>query len=349
MKVVLTGGGTAGHVFPAIAVGTYLKECHQAELHYIGNDHHVEATIAKQQSIAFYSIPSRGLEGKNPVDKYGGFAFHNLRGVGKAIRILNKIKPDFVFGTGGFVSAPVLAAAKILNIPYSIHEQNSVLGKVNRLFKNKAQHTFYSFPIPEDVAGVYSGNPVRFKETLPKNGESVVFVGGSGGSMRLNKAAIEFAKKNPSVPCILLTGKNLFEECKKESEVMNLQLLPYAEDMFGIYEKAKVIVCRSGAGTIFEIANLSIPAVFVPLPNSADDHQKKNALYFEKEGAAVMVEQGLAFDNDLASVVMNLWNDEEKRKELKSNIDKLAARKSDRLIADYLLGVPFQKTADANK
>lgn len=349
MKVVLTGGGTAGHVFPAIAVGAYLKEHHQADLHYIGNEHHVEANIAGQQGIPFYSIPSRGLEGKNPVDKYGGFAIHNLRGVAKAIRILKTIRPDFVFGTGGFVSAPVLAAAKVLKIPFSIHEQNSVLGKVNRLFKNHAQNTFFSFPIPEDVAGVYCGNPVRFKEPLLHNGEDVVFVGGSGGSMRLNEAALDFAEKNPTIPCILLTGKNLFDVCKEKSEkvgVVNLEVLAYAEDMLSIYQKAKVIVCRSGAGTIFEIANLSIPAVFVPLPNSADDHQKKNAQYFEKQKAAVMVEQGLAFDHDLASAVLDLWNNEEKRKELKGNIDKLAARHSDRIIVEYLTEAPFQRKSD---
>ena len=339
MKVVLTGGGTGGHVFPAISVGLYLKERYGAELHYIGNQHYIEAKLAMEQHIPFYSISSKGLEGKNALQKYAGFSFQNAKGTLEAVTLLKDIQPDFVFATGGFVSAPVLAACQLLKIPYSIHEQNSVLGKVNKLFKKKAEHIFYSFPVSASENVVYSGIPIRFKERLEQNGEKIVFVGGSGGSQYLNEQAILFAKKHPETPCMLLTGKALYESSLKqaaEAQVANLEIIGYTDDMLSVYKEAKVIICRSGAGTIFEIANLSIPAVFVPLPTSADDHQKKNALFFEQQGAAKLLEQGANFEEALEECLMSLVESSEKREALRQNIDQLAVRTSDQLIGDVL-------------
>lgn len=346
MKVVLTGGGTAGHVFPAVNVGKKMKQKHGVELHYIGNRNHVESDIAKQHGIPFYPISSQGLEGRNAFEKYGGFALRNTRGVLNAINLLKEIRPDFVFATGGFVSAPVLVAAQLLKIPYAVHEQNSVMGKVNRLFHEKALYSFHSFPIEQTGNVVYSGNPVRFNEKLNENGKEVVFVGGSGGSMRLNHAAIAFAQENPEVPCLLLTGKPYSFEISERVTAMklsNLIVMPYADDMLEIYKRAAVLVCRSGAGTIFEIANLSIPSVFVPLPNSADDHQKKNALYFSEKGAALLVEQDDDFDEKLATAILSLWDDENERKTLKGNIERLAMTDSMEFISDLLTSVISDK------
>lgn len=331
MKVVLTGGGTGGHVFPAISVGLYLKEQYGAELSYIGNQQYIEAKIAMEHHIPFYSISSKGLEGKNALDKYSGFAFCNTKGLFEAVKLLKKLQPDFVFATGGFVSAPVLAACQLLRIPYSIHEQNSVLGKVNKLFQKKAEHVFYSFPVSEADNVVYSGIPIRFNERLSGNGEKVVFVGGSGGSHYLNEQALTFAKNHPDVPCVLLTGKSLYQEFLQKAQANNTQnidIIGYADDMLAIYKEAGVIICRSGAGTVFEIANLSIPAVFVPLPTSADDHQKKNALFFEQQGAAKLIEQGERFEEALDECLIRLLESPEKREMLKRQIDKLAVRDS---------------------
>lgn len=347
MKVVLTGGGTAGHVFPAMSVATYLKENYDVELHYIGNKNFIEAKIAMEHHIPFYSISSQGLEGSNPLKKYANFALKNGKGTLEALKLLKEIKPDFVFATGGFVSAPVLAACQLLNIPYSIHEQNSVLGKVNKLFKNKAKNVFYSFPISKDDNAVYSGNPVRFKTKLDNNGEKVVFVGGSGGSEALNDAAIHFANENKNIPCVLIAGKQLEKDCLDKVEKLslgNIEVLGYTNDILDVYKEAKVIVCRSGAGTIYEIANLSIPAIFVPLPNSADDHQKKNAEFFEKEKASLLIEQGEGFKEALEKGILYVWNNDEKRINLKENIDILAMRECDKIISDKLTENFLEKT-----
>lgn len=339
MKVVLTGGGTGGHVFPAVRVGLTLKEKYGAELYYIGNQQYIEAKIAMDYHIPFYSISSKGLEGKNAFDKYAGFGFQNAKGVMEAVKYLKDIKPDFVFATGGFVSAPVLAACQLLHIPYSIHEQNSVLGKVNKLFKKKAEHIFTSFPVSETDNIIYSGIPIRFKDRLEENGEKIVFVGGSGGSHYLNEHALTFAEKHPELPCLLVTGKALYEEFSQKADEKNLQnieIIGYTDDMLSIYKQARIIIARSGAGTIFEIANLSIPAVFVPLPTSADDHQKKNALFFEQQGAAKLLEQGERFEETLEATLIELVHHPEKRGTLRQQIDKLAVRDSDERISAVL-------------
>lgn len=342
MKIVLTGGGTAGHVYPAINVGLYMQTKHQAELYYIGNHQYIEAQIAMQHHIPFYSIPSRGLDGENPLEKYASFAFQNSRGTLKAIKLLREIKPDLVFATGGFVSAPVLAACQLLKIPYFIHEQNSVTGKVNRLFQEKARRVFYSFPLQENTREHYTGNPVRFKERLVKNGEKVVFVGGSGGSAQLNQAAIAFAQAHPTIPCMLLTGKALYDTYVQQTTITpiaNLELVDYAEDMLEIYKQANIMVCRSGSGTIFELANLSIPTVLIPLPTSADNHQQKNAQFFAERQASLLVEEGQTFQANLDLSIESLWSDTKTKQNLKKQMEKLSQHQSEKKIAKHLLAV----------
>lgn len=337
MKIVLTGGGTAGHVFPGVNIGNYMRETYGAKLYFVGNKHHIEEKIAKQQNIPFYGISSQGLEGKTILHKYVGFGAKNVKGVFEAVSILRKINPDYVLGTGGFVSAPTLAAARILGIPFAIHEQNTVMGKVNKLFVNQAKTCFYSFPVQETRNVVYSGNPVRFKEKLTKNGEHLVFLGGSGGSIQLNQTAIEFAKKHPEIPCIIVTGERNYQRAIVNGVPDNVEVHGYVEDMQSLYEKAKLFVARSGAGSVFELANLGIPSILVPLPTSADDHQKKNAEYFSLKHAAVMVEQNNQFEKQLGKAILDYWNDDQKRSEMKDELEKLARRNSDQIVAERIV------------
>lgn len=340
MRVILTGGGTAGHVFPAINTGEFLKKKQQAELFYIGNKKHIEAKIANEHSIPFYSIQSKGFEGSNAFDRYIKFSVQNAIGVLSAIKIIKNIKPDFIFATGGFVSAPVLMAAKLLKVPFFIHEQNTVLGKVNTLFKKGAQNIFHSFPIAERERSICTGNPVRFKEKLESNGEKVVFIGGSGGSKKLNEAALTFAKNNPFVPIILQTGKRFHErvQMKIENEKLkNITAIDYKTNMIELYREARIIISRCGAGAIFEIVNLSIPNILIPLPTSAENHQKKNGLYVSQQGAGILVEEGMNFYNSLEGNILELWNDSVLRNEMKTEMDKLAIRNSEVLIEKKLL------------
>lgn len=326
MKIVLTGGGTGGHVYPAVSIGKSLEKKMNAELHYIGNAGFIEEKIAKENNIKFYSVSSQGLEGKNAIVKYGGFLLKNSKGVIEAIKLLEKIKPDIVIGTGGFVSAPVLAAAIYKKIPYYIHEQNSIMGKVNKLFEKKAEKVFLTFPLGENKPNHHlTGIPIRFKEKIENNGNYLVFTGGSGGSQKLNNYALKYANENPNTKIKLVTGKNDYEEVMKNKIPVNLTVTAYVDNMMELYEETKIMVARSGAGSVFELATLNIPSILVPLPYSAENHQLYNAKYFSDKNAAILVEEKENFEEELNKNIKMLLNEKEKINELKEKMDEITS------------------------
>jgi len=341
MRIAVTGGGTGGHIYPMATVAQYLQKHHGAEILYIGNENEFfpDKRLASYFALPFSGIPSRGMEGGRPIH----FLWKNIQGVVRARKILKEFQPDIVFSTGGFVSFPVVTAASQLHIPYILHEQNTVMGKVNRLASKKALCILHTFPIYQTKQAVVTGNPVRFTEKLENEGGNVLFLGGSGGSLALNEAGVQFSLENPEVPVIIQTGKTLYEKTKAYAEAEgvkgNLTLVPYKDDLMDLYKEAKLIVTRSGSGSIFEIANLGIPSIFIPLPNSAEDHQKRNALFFTQENAALMVEQDSNFQEVLNESILKLWNSEENREELTTNLEKLAVRNSEELIAKQLVNI----------
>lgn len=324
----MTGGGTAGHVFPAMEIARYLRDKKQCELHYIGNPSYIEQRVASDHGIPFHGIQSQGLDG-NKVR----FFVKNSTGVSQALRVLMKLKPDFLIATGGFVTAPVLAAAVLLKIPYALHEQNSVMGKVNRLFCSRATYCFSTFPQAEDYKHRNTGIPIRFESPLAENGERLVIVGGSGGSLSLNQFAVQFANAHPAIPVTLLAGASSTDVSDLPE---NLEVIGYTDDILLYYRQAKMVVSRSGAGTIFEMSRLAIPSILVPLPTSADDHQRKNALYFEEKDAAVLVEQREGFEHNLTEQVLSLWNDEDRRTQLKQQIALLGRTTCERDVGDLI-------------
>jgi UDP-N-acetylglucosamine--N-acetylmuramyl-(pentapeptide) pyrophosphoryl-undecaprenol N-acetylglucosamine transferase len=333
VNIVLTGGGTAGHIYPAINVGLYLKENHHATLFYIGKKNSMEERIAKENGIPFYTTASQGFSVKRIVS----FAGKNLKGTIEASSLLMKLKPDYIFSTGGYVSGPVIAAANLLKIPYAIHEQNSITGKVNKVFGKHASTVFYSFPIVETKKTCYSGNPVRYNDKLDKNGNSILFFGGSGGSQTINDFGVEFAKKYPNINVTLITGEKRYEQTISKGLSNNIKVLPFVTDMLSVYKEAKVIVARSGSGTIFEIANLNIPPILIPFPQSAEDHQKKNADFFGNQQAAIVINEKDGFTKELEESLIDLYQHQDKIDIMKENLEKLAMRESAKLISERVL------------
>ncbi|PGK51320.1 hypothetical protein CN918_26375 [Priestia megaterium] len=346
MRIAVTGGGTGGHIYPMATVAQYLQKHHGADILYIGNENEFfpDKRLANYFTLPFSGIPSRGMEGGRPIN----FLWKNMQGVLKARKILKEFQPDLVFSTGGFVSFPVVTAASQLHIPYVLHEQNTVMGKVNRLASKKASCILHTFPIYQTKQAVVTGNPVRFTDKLVEQGEHVLFLGGSGGSLALNEAGVQFSLLHPNIPVIIQTGKVLYDKTKAyaaaEGASGNLILVPYKDDLMDLYKEAKLIVTRSGSGSIFEIANLGIPSIFIPLPNSAEDHQKRNALFFTQENAALMVEQDANFQDALNDNIVVLWQSEERRNELRTNLEKLAVRNSEELIAKQLVEIYTERS-----
>lgn len=334
LKVVVTGGGTAGHITPAISIAKSLEKNYKAEIFYFGNKQYIEKELSVQAGYQFYSIDSQGMEGKNPVDKWKNFILRNGKGIMQAYKYLKALKPDFIVSTGGFVTAPVLAAAKLLSIPYFIHEQNTVMGRVNKLFVQNAKEVYYSF---ENTIGRTNGkvfgNPVPINDRI-KPGDSVVILGGSGGSEFLNEWAIEFAKENPNIPIHLQAGRKMEKEVKEnlESEgIKNIEVYGFV-DILEMYKKAKFVITRGGTSSLFELANAEIPSIVVPLPNSMDNHQYMNGIHFEELGGMKVVEQKEQKErNKLDLVVLEWWNSKkvlnEKREKLSSFSYKNCAEK----------------------
>lgn len=324
--IVITGGGTAGHVFPAILIGKELEKTYQAKIYYLGNSKHIEKKLATENGFEFIHVNSSGFEGENIFDKYIDFSIKNSVGVVQTIAKLLKIKPKLVVATGGFASFPVVMAAKFLKIPFVIHEQNTVMGKVNKIASKWAETIYYSFPNENlNEKNVWVGNPVRFNEKLNKNGNKVIFFGGSGGSRKINDMALVYSEKNKEKECVLITGEKLYQEYMDKNKSENLTILNYVDDMQSLYQEAKVIVARSGAGTIFEIANLNIPNILIPLPVSSGNHQKKNAEYLSKKKATILIEEAdKEFEEKLEKNINSLYNDMDLQNQMKKELESLS-------------------------
>lgn len=319
-RIVLTTGGTGGHIFPALAVAEELRN-QGAELLFIGGDYGPEADLAAKAGLAFKSLPARGLVGRGlkSVPAVAKLAVS----VVKALVMLRKFKPQAVGGFGGYASFSPVVAAKVLGIPSVLHEQNSVPGVATRTLARFAQKVCVSFP---DTGGVLpaakvvrTGNPVRrgireLGQQRTKNtngGRNLLVLGGSQGATPLNKAIMRDmqALKDMGVSIWHQTGQADFEMVKAVYGRLadtGTRVEPFIHDMAAAYAWADVVLCRAGATTLAELAVAGLPSVLVPFPLAAHDHQTKNAQAMADAGAAVLLPQAkledVALDNVLRPV-----------------------------------------------
>jgi len=299
MKVVVTGGGTGGHLFPAILICEELiRNGH--EVYYFGNAKCIEKTETAKRNIPFYAIPSRNTSKKDIK-----FVVENTRGILKALRILKKIKPDVVYSTGGFTTAPVLAATSYLKIPFVLHEQNTVVGLVNKIFRKSANSFIHSFPFDVEEHEKMIGNLSRYDDELQRTESHVVFMGGSGGAKFINQLAVQYAKDNPHKQVCLLSGRNF----EMTESIPNLSIQGFVEDMREIYRKSEVVIARAGSTTLAELSYYGIPSIIIPMPNSADNHQEKNAEYYEWKNAIIKISQDEYTYHTLSNAVNKLSRD----------------------------------------
>ncbi|MGF7535796.1 UDP-N-acetylglucosamine--N-acetylmuramyl-(pentapeptide) pyrophosphoryl-undecaprenol N-acetylglucosamine transferase [Bacillus mexicanus] len=353
-KVVVTGGGTAGHITPAISIAKSLEKKYNASIFYLGNENFIEKDLASKASYPFFHINSQGMEGDKPFEKWKNFILRNFKGINQAYRHLKNIGPDFIVSTGGFVTAPVLVAAKMLAIPYFIHEQNTVMGRVNKLFVKDALEVYFSFAntinVKNDRKGKVYGNPVPINEKIDP-GNDVVVLGGSGGSEFLNEWAVSFAEKNPKINIHLQAGKKNEEKTKEIVEKKGLKSLNVYGfvDIVAMYKKAKFVITRGGTSSLFELANAEIPSIIVPLPNSMDNHQYMNGLQFQKLGGMTVVEQhSQDEDNELDKVVQEWSSKPEVINEKRKNLSKFSYINCADQIAEDIFDMFGEKTKKLN-
>lgn len=315
MKVVLTGGGTGGHIYPALAVAKRCKEDDpQCELLYIGTTDGLESDIVPQEGLPFEAIQISGFKRSLSMRNFRTIWLF-VRAVRRSKQLLRRFRPDVVVGTGGYVCGPVVYAAAKLGIPTVIHEQNVDPGLTNRFLSKYADVVAVSFEgsesrFPQARKVVYTGNPratevvgadaARGRRSLglPEHGDVVVVVGGSRGAQALNDAMVEMADQVAQlkdVHFVYITGKPYYEHTLARIKEqlpqlpLNLRVIPYVNNMPEVLAATSLIITRSGASFLAEITALGIPSIQIPSPNVTNNHQEANARRLADAGAAELI------------------------------------------------------------
>ena len=306
---LVTGGGTGGHVYPALAVADALvARGHPAStIRFVGARRGIEVTAVPAAGYVIELFPGRGLQRSirpRAILANLGAVVGLLRAFGGAVRLISRHRPEVVLGVGGYASFPCLLAARLRRIPAVVHEQNAAPGLANRWAVRLGARAAVSLPgTPLERASV-TGNPVRaavldVRRVPESNPPLIAIVGGSLGAGRLNDAALELYdrwRERDDVAIRHVAGPRHYEDCserlgalRRAGDVFSYTLVRYEDDMPHLYERAAILVGRAGAVTCAEVAVTGTPAVLVPLPNAPDDHQTRNAEALVAVGAAVLV------------------------------------------------------------
>lgn len=343
MRVVLTGGGTGGHIYPALAVAREIsRQSPQAAFLYIGSKKGLEAQIVPREGIPFQSVQISGLKRKLSLDNLKTL-WHFLRAVSESKRMLKEFRPDVVIGTGGYVCGPVVYAAAKLGIPTMIHEQNVVPGLTNKFLARSVTKVAVCFE--ESIAlfpaskTVLTGNP-RATEVMHGNKQAgrsflgvdadkriVLIFGGSRGARAINEAVLSIVEQLGELDrthIVYVTGevhfKTISEELEKRGPVpRNMTVLPFVHNMPDVLAATHILVGRAGASTLAEITALGVPAILIPSPYVTNNHQEKNARGLERAGAArVLVERELTGES-LLSLLTKLLDDQKTWEEMQKS------------------------------
>lgn len=361
LKVLLSGGGTGGHIFPAIAIADEIKKRFpDTEFLFIGANGKMEMEKVPQAGYKIEGIDIAGIDRGNMLSNLG-LPFKILKSLSKSKKIIKNFAPDFAVGTGGFASGPALYEASKLGIPIFIQEQNAHAGVTNKILSKKAKAVFTAYPKVEGFPAEkikFLGNPIREnivsgmqektrakeKMGLDKDKLTILSVGGSLGSRTLNngwKDNLENLKEK-GYQLIWQTGKLDYKELSNESRISDLgsqiQLKEFIKDMETAYSAADVIVSRAGAIAISELAVAQKPVLLVPFPFAAEDHQTINAMNLVEKNAARMVkdsEMQEKFWNTLSEICEN----ENVRKEMSENLKYFAKPNAAKEIVDEIFKV----------
>ncbi|KFF74049.1 UDP-diphospho-muramoylpentapeptide beta-N-acetylglucosaminyltransferase [Chryseobacterium sp. P1-3] len=355
IKILLSGGGTGGHIFPAIAIADEIrKRFPDAEFLFIGANGKMEMEKVPQAGYKIEGIDIAGINRGNLLSNLG-LPFKILKSLSRSKKIIKNFAPDFAVGTGGFASGPALYEASKLGIPIFIQEQNAHAGVTNKILSKKAKAVFTAYPEVEGFPAEkirFLGNPIRSaivsgmqdtaqakeKMGLDKNKLTILSVGGSLGSRTLNNAWKENLEnlQEKGYQLIWQTGKLDYDELSSNLQLSaSIHLKEFIRDMETAYSAADVIVSRAGAIAISELAVAQKPVLLVPFPFAAEDHQTKNAMNLVEKNAARMVkdsEMQEKFWNTLSEICEN----ESLRKEMSDNLKYFAKPNAAKEIVDEI-------------
>ena len=352
-RIVVTGGGTGGHLFPGIALASGLQDrIGGCRVLFIGTPRHLDRQALVGYDFELDTIQCMGLKGMGWKRRLRS-VMQLPKAIKEAGNILKRFAPHLVFGVGGYVTGPVLLAAKVRGIPVCIHEQSSVPGLANRILSRIADRIFLSIPcryrFPEKKTSMV-GNPVRTEiitaaggRTDSKAGEqefTVLVLGGSQGAHRVNMLVVEAARlltkdSGKTVCFIHQTGSADVDAVRTgyDASGVRAEVQDFFGDMAGIYSRADLVISRAGATTLAELAVMGLPALLIPYPYAADNHQQINGRYYEVGGGARMFLEDDLSGEKLAAEVLNLVRNPDSMQQMAINMKKMGRPEAvDRII-----------------
>lgn len=361
LRIIISGGGTGGHIFPAVSIANAIMElCPDAKILFVGAEGRMEMQRVPDAGYEIIGLPIAGFDRKR-LWKNAAVLIKLVRSQWKARSIIKMFRPQVAVGVGGYASGPMLKTAGMMGIPTLIQEQNSYAGVTNKLLAQKARRICVAYDgmekfFPTDKI-IMTGNPVRQNLTkdmpakedairsfnLLPGKKTILIVGGSLGAGTINKtltAGLDTIRANSDVQFIWQTGKyyhpQVMEAVRSAGTLSNLHVTDFIKDMAAAYAAADLVISRAGAGSISEFCLLNKPVILVPSPNVAEDHQTKNALALVDKQAAIYVKDSEAEAN-LIDIALATVKDEQKLNELSENIARLALPDSAKIIAEEVI------------
>jgi len=361
LRVIVSGGGTGGHIFPAISIANAIRDIRpDADILFVGALGRMEMQRVPAAGYRIEGLPIAGFNRKNLFKNFS-VLLKILKSQRLAKKIIRDFKPQVVVGVGGYASGPTLKVAAKMGIPTLLQEQNSYAGVTNKLLAKSARRICVAYDgmerfFPAEKI-IKTGNPVRQNlldnkvsrdEAIAHFGldpkrRTILIIGGSLGARTMNESVLqhlEDIRRNQQVQFIWQTGKyysqQISEALAKEDSVENLFVTDFVSDMDKAYAAADLVISRAGASSISELCLLGKPCILVPSPNVAEDHQTKNALALSTRSAAILVKDSEA-PNTLITLAMDTVSDDAKLKDLSVNVEKLAYHNSAQTIAEEVL------------
>jgi UDP-N-acetylglucosamine--N-acetylmuramyl-(pentapeptide) pyrophosphoryl-undecaprenol N-acetylglucosamine transferase len=357
-RLMISGGGTGGHVFPAIAIANAFRDMHaDTEILFVGAEGRIEMTKVPEAGYKIVGLWISGLQRRLTLTNLM-FPFKVISSLLKARKLIKSFKPDVVVGTGGYASGPLVMAAGQLNVPSLIQEQNSYAGLTNKRLAGKAKKICVAYPgmekfFPKEKI-VFTGNPVRKDirnldalraSALNSYGftaeaKTLLILGGSLGARTINESVIAGIDNliASRVQVIWQTGKSYFQSVKDQvanKDLQRIRVSDFVMQMDKAYASADVVISRAGALSISELCLAGRPSILVPSPNVVADHQTKNANALVEKDAAVLVRDDQAKET-LISEALALLNDDGRRRKLSENILKMARPEAANQIAEEI-------------
>lgn len=353
MRVVVSAGGTGGHIYPAIAIINKIKEKEpNSEFLYIGTTDRMEKDLIPSLGIKFEGIKITGLKRKLTLENFKVLT-NFLKARKKCKELIKEFNPDIVIGAGGYVTAPVIYAGKKLGKKTFIHEQNSVVGLSNKYLTKYTDKVGVSFEstikcFPKEKV-VLTGNPcgenaIKMKKAnktaygLSENKKLVLIVMGSLGSKTINDKITSFIKnfKDKDYEVMFVTGNAYYDKVKRIKLPDNVKVMPFIKDMPSLMKVTDLIVTRAGASTMSEILALNLPAIFIPSPYVTNNHQYKNAMDLVNKKAGLIIEEKDFNWNNLEKMIDETLENKNKYSEIKNNLKELGITNSSERIYNIL-------------